>query len=133
MVGIWHAYADVFLIVAGVAMLAGFGLPMLLLPINWARLFRWEMPSNKKFTIFLERSLGIFIIVMSIFAFIAGRSETVVMRFYFNLMLVTFVGMISLHIYGAIKKLQPKTETYEIAMWAVLSFVTILFYPLTSG
>ncbi len=130
MIAIWQAYADIYLIVAGVAMLLGFGIPLTLVPRQWAGIFQWEMPSNKKFTLFLERSLGIFIIVMSIFAFIASQSATIVMRFYFDMMLVTFIGMTILHVYGAIRKIQPKTETYEIALWVALIIVSLLFYPL---
>lgn len=130
MIGIWQTYADIYLIVSGVAMLLGFGLPLLLFPMHWARLFGWEMPSHKKFTLFLERSVGIFIIVMSIFAFIASTESAAVMRFFFNMMLVTFLGMTLLHIYGAIRRVQPITETYEIALWVVLTIVTVLFYPL---
>jgi hypothetical protein len=130
MIGIWQAYADIYLMVAGAAMLLGFGLPLTLAPIYWAHLFRWELPSHKKFTLFLERSVGIFIIVMSIFAFIASQRGTVVMRFYFDMMLVTFAGMILLHVYGAIRRIQPTTENLEIILWVVLSIVTLLFYPL---
>jgi hypothetical protein len=130
MIGIWQTYADVYLIVAGAAMLLGFGLPLTLFPIYWARFFRWEMPSRKKFTLFLERSVGIFIIVMSIFAFIASQQSVQIMRFFFDMMLVTFAGMILLHIYGAIRRIQPTAENLEIILWVVLSVVTLLFYPL---
>jgi hypothetical protein len=132
MVGIWQSYADIYLIVAGAAMLLGFGLPLTLAPKYWARVFRWEMPSHKKFTLFLERSVGIFIIVMSLFAFVASQQAQDIMSFYYDMMLVTFAGMILLHVYGAIRKIQPTTETLEIILWIVLTIVTILFYPLFS-
>jgi hypothetical protein len=129
MIGIWQSYADIYLIVAGAAMLLGFGLPLTLVPIQWAHVFQWELPSHKKFTLFLERSVGIFIIVMSIFAFKASQGSIEVMRFFFDMMLVTFVGMILLHIYGAIRKVQPRSETLEIILWVILTIVTVLFYP----
>ena len=130
MIAIWQAYAGPYLIIAGVAMLLGFGIPLTLAPIQWARIFRWEMPSNKKFTLFLERSIGIFIIILSIFAFVASQSPTIVMQFYFDMMIVTFIGMIILHVYGAIRRVQPNTETLEIALWVILTIITMLFYPL---
>ena len=45
-------------------------------------------------------------------------------------MLWIFVGMILLHVYGAIRKTQPITETIEIGLWVVLSLVTLCFYPI---
>jgi len=35
----------------------------------------------------------------------------------------------ALHAYGAIKKIQPVTETVEIILWVVLFLVTLCFYP----
>ena len=48
MIGIWQAYSNIYLYVMGAAMLAAFGLPLLLVPLSWARLFRWvdHTPGN---------------------------------------------------------------------------------------
>jgi hypothetical protein len=37
MIGIWQSYSDAYLYVAGVAMLATFGIPLLVVPLRWAR------------------------------------------------------------------------------------------------
>ncbi len=128
MIGIWQSNADIFLIVAGIAMLVGFGLPILLAPMAWARLFRWEVPGSSSLAVFMERSLGIFICIMSVFAFKAAQNPAY-RPFLFVLMLWIFGGMILLHVYGAIRKSQPVTETIEIALWVLLSLVTLGFYP----
>jgi hypothetical protein len=128
MLGIWNAYTNIFLIVAGVAMLIAFGLPMLLVPMSWARLFRWEVPQSQKLASFLGRSMGIFICIMAIFAFKATQN-TVTQPFFFDLMLWIFGAMIILHVYGAIRKVQPITETVEILVWVILTLVTLGFYP----
>jgi hypothetical protein len=47
-------------------------------------------------------------------------------------MLWLFGGMIILHVYGALKRSQPITETLEIAMWVVLVLVSLAFYPQTA-
>jgi len=128
MLGIWKASADIFLIVAGIAMLVAFGLPLLLAPMRWARMFRWEVPQDQKLASFLGRSVGIFISIMAIFAFKAAQNPTA-RPFFFDLMLWIFGGMILLHVYGAIRKVQPITETLEIILWVVLSVVTLGFFP----
>jgi hypothetical protein len=129
MIGIWHSYTDVFLYVAGIAMLATFGLPLLLVPQHWARLFRWEVPQPKNFVLFLSRSLGIIISLMAVFAFRVTNSPEAE-PFFFDLMLGLFVGMIALHVYGAIRKIQPITETIEILLWVFLLLITLCFYPI---
>jgi len=128
MIGIWNSYSDVYLIVAGVAMLASFGLPLMLVPVRWARVFRWEVPHPRNLVIFLGRSLGVFISIMAIFAFKVVQTP-VAKPFLFELMLWIFGGMFLLHVYGAIRKTQPLTETLEILLWVVLSLITICFYP----
>ena len=128
MIGIWQSHADIFLIVAGVAMLVCFGLPLLFVPLRWARLFRWEVPQQDKLVVFLGRSMGIFISIMAVFAFKAAQNPSA-RPFLFDLMLWIFGGMIVLHVYGAVRKAQPITETIEIALWVLLSLVTLGFYP----
>jgi hypothetical protein len=119
MIGIWTSYNNVFLFVAGVAMLAAFGLPLVLVPMRWARVFRWELPQPQNLTIMLGRSLGVFICIIS-----------EAKPFFFDLMLWLFAGMLVLHVYGAIRKTQPITETIEIVLWIVLGIITLCFYPI---
>jgi hypothetical protein len=128
MIGIWKSYADIYLYVAGVAMLLTFGFPLMLVPLRWARVFRWELPKPENLVVFLGRSVGIFISVIAVFAFkAAGAPEA--RPFFFDLMLWIFGTMIALHAYGAIRKTQPITETVEILLWIVLILVTLCFHP----
>jgi len=110
-------------------MLLLFGLPLTFVPISWARLFRWEIPQSRQLVIFLGRSVGVLITVMGIMAIIVTRKPAA-MPFFFEIMLWIFAGMILLHVYGAIRKAQPITETLEITVWILLSLVTLGFYPL---
>ena len=128
MIGIWQSYSDVYLYVAGVAMLAAFGIPLLVAPLRWARALRWEVPQPEHLVAFLGRSLGLFVSVLAVFAF-KVTSSPAAKPFYFDLMLWLFVSMIALHIYGAIRKTQPVTETVEIVLWVFLFLVTLCFYP----
>ena len=129
MIGIWQAYSNIYLFVAGVAMLVAFGIPLLIFPLRWARFLRWEVPQPENLVVFLGRSLGIFISLMAVFAF-KVTGVPVAKPFFFDLMLWLFVAMIALHAYGAVRKTQPITETVEILLWVVLFFITLCFYPL---
>jgi hypothetical protein len=129
MIGIWASYNNVFLIVAGLTMLVTFGLPLTLVPMSWARVFRWELPQPQNLTKFLGQSVGVFITIMAIFSFKVTQTPEA-KPFFFDLMLWIFGGMILLHVYGAIRKTQPVTETLEILMWVALSTITLCFYPI---
>jgi hypothetical protein len=109
-------------------MLIGFGLPLLLVPMRWARLFRWEIPQPKELATFLGRSVGVFIIVVAVFAFRAANIPAV-QPFFFNMLAWILIGSILIHIYGALRKAQPITETVEILVWFLLLFATMAFYP----
>ena len=128
MLGIWASYNDIFLIVAGRAMLMAFGIPLILVPIGWARIFRWEIPQPRNLVTFLGRSMGVFITIIAIFAFKVTQTPAV-KPIFFDLMLWIFGGMILLHVYGAIRKTQPISETLEILLWIALTIITIFFYP----
>ncbi len=128
MVGIWQSYSDVYLYVAAVAMLISFGLPLLVAPVRWARVFRWQVPDEHRLVVFMGRSMGVFIALMSVFAIQAARVPAA-KPFFFDMMLFTFAAMLVLHVAGAIRKTQPVTETAEIGLWVVLFIVTLCFYP----
>jgi hypothetical protein len=129
MIGVWQSYSDIFLYVVGIAMFVAFGIPLTLVPLRWARVFRWEVPQPENLTVFLGRSLGIFISVLAIFA-IKATNQPAAKPFYFDLILWIVAAMTILHVYGAVKKTQPITETVEIALWVVLFVITLCFYPL---
>jgi hypothetical protein len=129
MIGIWGAYSNIYLIVAGVAMLLAFGLPLMITPLGWARVFRWELPQPPgNLVVFLGRSLGVLISLVAIFA-IKVTGIPAAKPFFFDFMLWTFLAMLALHISGMLRKTQPVTENYEIILWVMLFLVTLCFYP----
>lgn len=128
MVGIWQAHATSYLVVAGIAMLAVFGIPLLVVPMSWARVMCWEIPSPGELPTFLGRSLGLFVCVIAAYAFKVAAAPQA-QPFFFQLMLWLFIAMIGLLVYGALKKAQPITETIEIGLWVGLVLVTLAFYP----
>lgn len=74
LIGIWQAYAGEYLIVAGAAMLAAFGIPLLVAPMSRARLICWEIPPLGQLATFLGRSLGLFTCVVAVYAFKAAAT-----------------------------------------------------------
>ncbi|MCL4561032.1 MAG: hypothetical protein M1281_10495 [Chloroflexi bacterium] len=127
MIGLWQVYANAYLYVVGAAMLAGFGIPLLISPVGWARLFRW-VTSPGYLIPFLGRSLGAVISTLALFAFRVARAPAM-QPFFFKLMLWIIAAMLLLHIYGALRRVQPITETVEILLWTILFVVTLGFYP----
>jgi hypothetical protein len=71
----------------------------------------------------------VFISIVAIFAFFVTHTPPA-KPFFFDFMLWVFGGMILLHVYGAIRKTQPITETLEILLWVILGLITLCFYPL---
>ncbi len=130
MLGIWAAHTNIYLVVVGVVTLVLFGLPLMFVPMQWARLFRWEIPQSSKLASFLGSSLGIFISIIAIFAIKAAQNP-VAQPFFFSLLFWVLGGMILLHVYGAIRRAQPVTETVEIVLWVVLFVITLGFYPVS--
>jgi len=45
------------------------------------------------------------------------------------MLLWIIAGSILIHVYGAIKRAQPITETMEILVWVLLLLATLAFYP----
>jgi len=109
-------------------MLATFRIPLLVAPMTWARVLRWETPPPGHLVIFLGRSLGLLICVVAAYALRAAATPQA-QPFFFELMLWIVGAMIALHVYGAVKRAQPVTETLEIALWVILLLVTLAFYP----
>ena len=130
MLGIWQAYAGAYLVAVGIATLIGFGIPLLFVPLRWARMFRWDVPPPSLLTPFLGRSLGVVLCVIASYALKASVTPAA-QPFFFELMLWILLGMLALHIYGALKRVQPITETIEVALWVVLVLATIAFYPVS--
>lgn len=128
MIGIWSLYLHIYLYVMAVAMLIGFGFPLLLVPMQWARIFRWEIPQKQDLAAFMGRSVGVLICVLAVFAFKAA-STPAVQPFFFDMLLWTTAGSFVIHVYGAIKKSQPVSETIEILVWILLFLATLAFYP----
>jgi len=128
MIGLWEEYATQYMYVVAIGTFLLFGLPILFWPMRWAKLLRWKLPEHAHLTVYFGRCLGGIICSMAVFAFLAVEDEKT-LKFFYQFILVNFFVMILIHIYGAIKKIQPLAETLEIIYWCGLVIVTLLFYP----
>jgi hypothetical protein len=128
MIGIWGSYSTHYLYVLSIGIIAGFGLPMLLAPITFARVLRWQIPEHEHLAIYFGRCLGGLACVIAAFGLkVAG--VTALQPFFFQLAIGAFCILTLVHIYGGLRKIQPISETLEIIFWFGLIVLTLCFYP----
>lgn len=128
MTGPWSSQADLFLIALGLSSIALLGVPLLFAPLAWARVLRWPLPEERRLTVYLGRCLGAVICVLAAFAFVAARDPTL-QPFFFQIVIANFALMVAVHAWGAIRRVQPWTETAETFVWLGLLVLAVLCYP----
>lgn len=128
MLGIWSAHSQQYLLIFSISTAILFSAPLFFNPIQWARIMRWTIPSHTHLAIYFGRCLGALALVINLIVVqVALKGEGVAIVFQgLNLLLVLMVGV---HIYGAIKRIQPITETLEIGFWFALLILNLCFQP----
>jgi len=129
MIGIWSTHAQTYLLVFASLTTLLFALPIFFKPIQWARIMQWNIPEDTDLAVYFGRCLGAFILIVELISFRAAITGEG-LRFAFEVLLAVFSFMLIVHIYGAIRKIQPITETLENILWLVLLVLTLCFYPL---
>lgn len=128
MIGVWSAYAQTFMLVFAVLATVGFVIPMIFAPMQWARLLLWNIPEDTDLAVYSLRSLGslgLVVLLLTFRAAITGEG----LLFVYELFIPFFLLMVLVHAYGAIRKIQPITETLEIGFWLVLLILALCFMP----
>ena len=128
MLGAWSSGATPFLLVVSGVTLVVAGLPLLFVPLRWARWLRWTVPEHTHLAIYFGRCLGAFACVLAGAGFYVALTP-VLQPAYFALMAGSFGLMVLVHAWGALKRIQPLTETVEIGLWVVLLVLTLLCWP----
>jgi len=128
MVGRWGAHAQTFLLVMVATTSLIFAIPIFLVPLRWGRHFLWQIPEDTDLTVYFGRCLGAFILIVEGLMLRAGLNG-VGMVFTFQVMLAVALFMVVVHIWGAVQRIQPITETLEIGMYAGMAILVLLFYP----
>ena len=128
MIGIWAAHAQAFLLVLMLVTSAVFALPIFLTPLTWARRFGWRIPEHTDLAVYFGRCLGAFILIVELLMLRAALTGTGLVLT-FQVLIAVAVLMTVVHIWGALQRIQPISETLEIGMYAGLGALAALFYP----
>jgi hypothetical protein len=128
MLGIWGAHAQTYLSLLVVLTTAAFALPIFLAPLKWAKWFGWEIPQQTDLAVYFGRCLGAFILTVELLMLRAAVDGTGLI-FTFQVLLAVSAFMIVVHVWGALLRIQPVSETLEIGMYSGLALLTVLFYP----
>jgi hypothetical protein len=120
--------ASIFLLVAGIAFLFAFAIPILFFPIRWARLFKWNVGAETPLTIYFARSLGaVAVAIVATCLLAVPHPEDY--RGLFDLLTIAGALLAAVHVWGALERSQPWTETAEIALYAGLTVLAFVVKP----
>ena len=130
MSGPWSDYASLFLQVVGIGSLVLLAIPLVVAPLAWARVLRWRTPvdADADLTVYFGRCLGAVIGVLAVGALFAAGNATV-QPFYFGITIASFALMVIVHAWGAVRGIQPRTESLETVAWLLLLIVAVLSFP----
>lgn len=131
MLGLWSAHAQTFLLMVMVATTLVFALPIFLVPLTWARWFGWRIPEHTDLAVYFGRCLGAFILIVEALMLRAALTGSGLVFTYQVLIAVAALMMVA-HIWGAVLRIQPISETLEIGMYAGLGALALLFYPVST-
>lgn len=115
-----YPLASWFLTISALVFIVVIALPLLFVPLTWARWFGWRLPEgNKDLTVYFGRCLGAVALAI-ILAAARGIPDPKSHHVLFDLISTTSGLMIGIHVWGWIRKTQPVSETLEIAVWVVV-------------
>jgi hypothetical protein len=128
MIGAWSGHASTFLILLAVISALFLSIPIFVAPLRWARLLGWPIPEQTDLAVYFGRCLGGIAIVLNAITLRAGMTgESNVLVFQILLAVASILTIV--HVWGAIRGVQPVSETIEIAMWAGLVLLTLACWP----
>jgi len=131
LIGLWGTHSREFLWALIVFTSLAFALPIFLMPLTWARWFRWRLPKEPDgadLAVYFGRCLGAFVLIVELLMLRAALSGEGLV-YTFQVLFAVAVFMTIVHIQGAVQRIQPITETLEIGMYSGLGILAVLFYP----
>lgn len=128
MIGVWSEHAQAFLLVATILSAAGLSLPIFLVPLAWARRFGWTIPEHTDLAVYFGRSLGVLAVTINLLTLRAALTGEALLPA-FEVTLVVSLLMVVIHAYGAIRRVQPVSETIEIGFWAAIVLFALACWP----
>ncbi len=130
MIGMYSSHSQLYLLVLASITSLVFALPLLLVPLTWARLMQWKIPGDTDLAVYFGRCLGVFVVGVDLMGFL-GAFYSQRQQAIFEVLYFVSISMIAVHVYGAWHRIQPMTETIEIAFYALLLLLTLLFQPIS--
>lgn len=127
-IGTWSDHAATFATVFGLLTLVVFSVPIFLFTRTWSRLFLWRIPEDTDLAWYFGRCLGAFAIVTDLLL-LRGGLYGVGLTFTLELLGVFCAFMVVVHIWGALERTQPITETLETGFWALTLLMVLLVMP----
>ena len=130
MFGIWSEYSHQYLVVWAVLTSLVFCIPLFCVPIQWARVLRWNIPTDTDLAVYCGRCLGgvgLAIAVVAAHTGLTGGDARPV----FHILFGVFILLTAAHAWGALRRIQPISETLEIPFWFGLVLLNAAFYPLS--
>lgn len=128
MQGMFSEYASTYLWTLGSITTLAFAIPLFFKPLFWAKHMLWHLPEETDLAVYFGRCVGAFVLVVEYFIFKTAYTG-IGAEFIFEMLAVVFSLMLVVHIYGAIRGIQPITETLEIGLWMALLSINYLCYP----
>ncbi len=115
-----YPLASWFLVISTGVFIVVIALPLLFVPLTWARKFGWTLPEgNNDLTVYFGRCLGATALTM-IIAVAHGIRDPKSHHLLFELISIVSGLMVGIHLWGWIRKTQPLSETIETGIWALL-------------
>jgi hypothetical protein len=119
--------ASWFLWILAVSFLVVFALPLLLAPLWWARRFQWRVAAPDDLALYFGRCLGA-VAVAVVFATMRAAPRPRDHLAVLEIIIVTAALLTGVHVWGAVRRRQPWTETVEIALYAGVTVGTFVVY-----
>lgn len=131
MIGLWNLHAQDYLLVLVLSTSLVFALPIFLCPLAWARLMRWRLPQEIDLAVYFGRCLGAFILIVEGLMLRAALTGEALLTT-FEVLAAVALLMVLVHVHGALRRIQPWTETLEIGFYVALLVLTLLFWPVAA-
>lgn len=123
-----HPLASWFVLLSAVCFTLVYAIPLAFFPLQWAKVFQWKLPGETDLAVYFGKCLGMLALGV-LWISLPAIPHPEQNLFFFDLIGVFGAFMTALHIYGAIRKVQPWTETMEIAFWAANTVLAVYLKP----
>ena len=120
--------SSIFIFAGATGLVCLLGLPLLLAPMSWARKLGWELPAQQELANYFGRSLGAVGLSIAIVGYLAARDPWQY-RSVFILVILLGIFLTGVHVYGFLKRNQPKFENIEVLLYPLVSLLAWYFYP----